>query len=140
VVTSQIRSDLEQFYAAIDANEFAAAVQFLSEDVDWIWGGVPQSGRAGVQKFIGGGRLLADRRHHITAYTESDGTAAAELAVTGVHSGPLHLPTGSIPATGKDITISACHFLRTDADGRFEVSHIYVDFVGLLAQVSPAAG
>jgi ketosteroid isomerase-like protein len=138
VVTDQIRTDLEQFYAAVDANEFAAAARYLSEDVDWIWGGVPQSGRAGVQQFIRAARLLAGRRHHITAFTENNGTAAAELSVTGVHSGPLNLPTGSIPATGKDLNISACHFVQTDADGRFQVSHVYIDFVSLLAQVLSA--
>jgi ketosteroid isomerase-like protein len=141
VVKSQIRTDLEQLYAAIDADEFDSAVQFLSEDVDWIWGGVPQSSRAKVAAFLGkSGRSLEGRKHTITAYVEGDGSAAAELAVAAVHSGSLYLPTGPIRATGKNLNISACHFLRTDPDGRFAVSHIYVDFVGLLAQLSPAAG
>jgi SnoaL-like domain len=135
---SRTRTNLEDFYAAIDTNDFAGAAQFLSEDVDWIWGGVPQSGRAAVQKFLGrGGESLVNRKHLITAYTEGGGHAAAELAVTAVHAGPLFLPTGSIPASGAELNISVCHFLHVDADGRFDVSHIFVDFVGLLAQVSP---
>jgi SnoaL-like domain len=135
---SRTRTNLEEFYAAIDTNDFAGAVDFLSEDVDWIWGGVPQSGRAAVQKFLaGGGESLANRKHRITAYTEDGGHAAAELAVTAVHGGPLLLPTGPIAASGVKLKVSACHFLHVDADGRFDVSHIFVDFVGLLAQVSP---
>jgi ketosteroid isomerase-like protein len=136
---SRTRSNLEEFYAAIDSNDFAGAVDFLTEDVDWIWGGVPQRGRAAVQKFLrGGSTSLANRKHRITAYTEGKDCAAAELAVTARHTGPLHLPTGPISASGKDLNVSACHFLHVAADGRFNVSHIFIDFVGLLAQVSPS--
>lgn len=135
---SPTRTNLERFYAAIDTDQFAAATGFLSDDVDWVWGGVPQSGRAAVQKFFeGGGQALADRRHHITSYVEQPGWAAAELKVTAVHAAPLYLPTGRIPATGKSLNISACHILHVDSQGQFDVSHIYVDFVGLLAQVTP---
>ncbi|BBX00059.1 hypothetical protein BST36_23495 [Mycolicibacterium moriokaense] len=137
---SRYRANLERFYAAIDTSEFAAAVEFLGEDVDWIWGGVPQTGRAAVQKFLAGGQQsLADRKHRIVAYVEGHGGVAAELAVTAVHSGPLSLPTGPVPPTGKSLNISACHILHVDSDGRFDVSHIYVDFVGLLGQISEPA-
>lgn len=129
-------TNLEDFYAAIDADNVAGAVAFLSEDVDWVWGGVPQSGREAVRTFLGrGGESLANRRHRITAYTEGDGNAAAELSVTAVHSGSLYLPTGPVPASGVNLNISVCHFLHIDDDGLFDVSHIYVDFVGLLAQI-----
>lgn len=71
---SRYRANLERFYAAIDTSEFAAAVEFLGEDVDWIWGGVPQTGRAAVQKFLAGGQQsLADRKHRIVAYVEGHG-------------------------------------------------------------------
>lgn len=133
---SRTRADLEAFYAAIDSDDLSKAVGFLSEDVDWIWGGVPKSGRVAVQKFLAGGhRSLTDRVHRITAYTEGGGNAAAELTVTAVHTGPLYLPTGPIPASGATLNISVCHFLHVDGEGHFDVSHIYVDFVGLLAQI-----
>jgi SnoaL-like domain len=137
---SKARTNLERFYAAIDASDYTTASNFLSEDVDWVWGGVPQSGREAVKKFLGGGGgSLADRKHRITAYVENDQQAAAELAVTAAHAGPLHLPTGPIPASGKSLRISVCHFVHIDPGGLFDISHIYVDFVGLLAQISPSA-
>jgi hypothetical protein len=44
-----------------------------------------------------------DLKHIVTHHVESEGTLALQLSVTGTHTGPMQMPQGAVPATGKKI-------------------------------------
>lgn len=41
-------------------------------------------------------------------------------------------------ATGKNLRIAACHVVAVDDDGLIETSHVYLDLLGVLAQLGVA--
>jgi predicted ester cyclase len=57
-----------------------------------------------------------------------------EAVFKGTHTGPLHAPSGTIPATGKRVEIP---FVVTGkiAEGKFNSFHLYFDQAELVAQL-----
>jgi steroid delta-isomerase-like uncharacterized protein len=62
-------------------------------------------------------------------------TVALEVTVTGTNTGPLHLPTGLIPATRRRVEFSAAGFSVIDAMGRIREERRYFDVAGMLTQL-----
>ena len=67
--------------------------------------------------------------------------AVAELVWTGTHTGPLAMPTGTIPPTGKRITTHAAKVFAFEG-GLVKYSRHYWDLTELLGQIGalPGAG
>ena len=57
----------------------------------------------------------------------------------GVHTGPLQMPSGTIPATNKHIDIPACQVAKVQGGKVQSVSH-YFDLVTLLTQIGAFKG
>jgi steroid delta-isomerase-like uncharacterized protein len=97
----------------------------------------PLRGRDAVRKdieaFI---RAFPDLHPEIrNLVTNDDGSYALEVWMTGTHTGPLALPDGEVPATGRPIKSPMAVFGRCDADGRFVEERRYYDVLGMLTQL-----
>lgn len=53
---------------------------------------------------------------------------------TGTHTGPLRVPTGEIPATGRSVDVRFCEVHRVDG-GKIVDSHLYFDQLDMLTQL-----
>jgi hypothetical protein len=69
------------------------------------------------------------------ATTGEDGeNGFLEAVFKGTHTGPLHAPSGTIPATGKNVEIPFVVMAKI-AEGKFNSFHLYFDQAELAAQL-----
>ncbi len=66
---------------------------------------------------------------------------AVEFVGRGTNTGPLHLPTGDIPATGRPAELRFCDVMQI-RDGKIASLHIYYNIMTMLQQLGlvPAMG
>jgi len=64
-------------------------------------------------------------------------TVVLELTWNGTHAGPLQMPDGNIPATGKPIKVAACMVVET-GDGKVKSMRHYFDMATLMQQLGIA--
>lgn len=57
-----------------------------------------------------------------------------ELTLQGTHKGPLELPIGTIPATGKTMNAPCCDVFRL-VDGKVKLFNCYVESTVIFAQL-----
>ena len=62
-----------------------------------------------------------------------------ELAVNAVHNGPLEMPDGELPATGRTISYEAGVFWRIGPDGLIAEERSYFDATGVAVQLGMTA-
>lgn len=62
-------------------------------------------------------------REIFEVYTDGD-CVIVELSLNGTHSGPLEMPTGTIPPTGKTMETPCCDVFRL-RDGKVSSFHCY---------------
>jgi ketosteroid isomerase-like protein len=62
-----------------------------------------------------------------------------ELVWKGVHTGPLQMPNGTIPASNKRIEIPVCQIVKVE-DGKIRSVTHYFDMVTLLSQIGAFKG
>ncbi len=65
----------------------------------------------------------------------SGNTATIELTWRGTHSGPLALPTGTIPPTGRKIELRACQVVEVEGHKTRAITQ-YFDLATLLRQIA----
>ncbi len=65
---------------------------------------------------------------------ESGDTAINEWSFSGTNSGPLESPEGTIPATGKRMTLRGCDAL-TVREGRIQSHRAYYDQLAFMTQL-----
>ncbi|MGH8895226.1 MAG: ester cyclase [Actinomycetes bacterium] len=82
-------------------------------------------------EFLG---AFPDARYEPLAEHEAGNVAIDEGFVVGTNTGPLVLPTGEIPATGKKVRVRACD-IATVKDGVITDHRFYFDQVELLEQL-----
>jgi hypothetical protein len=75
-----------------------------------------------------------DLKHTVMSSVELGDTIALEVTAEGANTGPLRLPAGEVPATGKAWRLPACVMFRVQ-DGVFKSYHIYLDMADFLAQI-----
>lgn len=68
----------------------------------------------------------------------SDLTVAAEMTLEGTHTGPLNLPSGEVPPTGKPLRFDRAFFSRFDEDGLIVDERRYYDVANQLEQLGLA--
>ena len=66
-------------------------------------------------------------------------TAVLEVVWTGVHTGPLQTPTGTIPPSNKPINVPACQVIKVEGGKVKSYTHYY-DMVTLLTQIGAFKG
>jgi steroid delta-isomerase-like uncharacterized protein len=75
-----------------------------------------------------------DARGTITNAFSSGDQVVQEITWEGTHSGELETPQGSIPASGRRVTIYAVQVVACE-DGRIVENRHYFDMLGMLQQI-----
>jgi steroid delta-isomerase-like uncharacterized protein len=98
----------------------------------------PDASADGVKVFK---TAFPDLEGEVVRLIEGDMQAAAEIVWKGTHTGPLVTPTGTIPPTGKPITVHATKVFVFDGD-LIKYSRHYWDMTELLGAIGamPPAG
>ena len=73
----------------------------------------------------------------VTSALEGGNEAVVEISWTGTNSGPIAMPDGEIPATGKSIDLASTYWATFDGDKIVESRH-HLDMFGLLQQLGLA--
>jgi steroid delta-isomerase-like uncharacterized protein len=83
------------------------------------------------------GAAIPDSRATFLSEHASGHTAVFEVIWRGVHSGPLHLPSGPVAASHKAIEIPACQVITVEG-GKVKTFTHYFDMLTLLTQIGAA--
>jgi steroid delta-isomerase-like uncharacterized protein len=75
-----------------------------------------------------------DVRGKISNTTASGTTAALEITWLGTHTGPLELPSGTLPATGKAVEFDGVQVFVVEGGKVTQMRH-YLDLLTMLTQV-----
>jgi len=126
----------ERFFAALNAHDLDTVVAMISPSAQV---------RTPIGSFTGGEayrewilmqfRAIPDFTHELRGITvESDNAAAFELHAFGTHTGPMDLPSGEVPATGKKIDMLGADFWRLE-NGLIIEYNLYFDRFEFLTQL-----
>jgi predicted ester cyclase len=129
----------ERLFTALNAKDLDSAVAMISPSADIRTPlGAFTGGKAYRYWISGLFRALPDMRHEIRGLAvEWDRTLAFEWRVTGTFTGPLALPGGDAPPTGKTIDVTGADFWRFEG-GLIVAYHLYFDHLGLRRQLGLA--
>ncbi len=75
-----------------------------------------------------------DVRGKITCSTAAGSTVALEITWVGTHTGPLELPSGKLPPTGKAVDFDGVQMFVVEGGKVIRMRH-YLDFLTMLTQV-----
>ena len=97
----------------------------------------PTTGRAALQSMLEGIlRAFPDMAwKQLGDPIAGGGRVAFVVSVSGTNDGPLAMPTGDVPATGKPMAYEAAVFWTIDADGLIAEERSYFDATGVAAQL-----
>ena len=73
----------------------------------------------------------------VTTALEGGDQAAIEIAWTGTNGGPIAMPDGDIPATGKQLDLQSTIWARFNGDKVADVRH-HLDIMGMVQQLGLA--
>ncbi|QRN95317.1 nuclear transport factor 2 family protein [Archangium violaceum] len=75
-----------------------------------------------------------DMHRELHDFHVSGDVVVVELSLNGTHRGPLELPAGTIPATGREIHAPCCDVFKLK-DGKVQSFHCYTAATILLGQL-----
>ena len=81
------------------------------------------------------GDSFPDLRAEETCSVTSGSTLGAEMTLAGTHAGPLTLPSGDLPPTGRPLRFEMAFFTRIDDDGLVADERRYYDVADQLEQL-----
>lgn len=120
------RHDAAAFAACYAAEATIADPQFRE----------PLSGGGAIAKDIGDWfGAFPDIKAHVTRTVVNGQAYAAEWSMEGTHKGPLVMPHGHVPATGRPVQISVATIGRLDGEGRIVEERRYYDLAGVMSQL-----
>jgi steroid delta-isomerase-like uncharacterized protein len=104
--------------------------------------GATLPGAEGYKQFVGFfAEAFPDSRKEVTNVFATEDQLVIEYTGRGTNTGPLHLPTGDIPATGRWAEGRLCDVIQI-RNGKIVSYHTYYDTMTLLQQLglAPAMG
>jgi predicted ester cyclase len=127
---------LERNITAVNARDVTAYTANQQPDVEFVLpGGVVLRGRDQVGAYA---QMMwsafPDGTLAFTSQVISEDSAAVEITFTGTHTGPLVSPDGTVPPTGKQVSLQSASILQI-RDGLIASEHVYLDQMQLLAQL-----
>ncbi len=139
------RAIAEQAYAALATGDIAGMTKLCSpscelHDLGQVLRGPEQIG-AYMQGLL---TAFPDMRITVRKLVADGDSVAAEVRFTGTHSGPMHMPTGEVPPTGRTIDVEAADFITVE-NGLVTSWRVYLDSMifmrqlGLLPQPAAAS-
>jgi steroid delta-isomerase-like uncharacterized protein len=95
-----------------------------------------------IQAWQGWAKAFPDSKATIVSECASGDIAVLEMVWKGVQSGPLQMPTGTIPPSNRSIEMPACQVVRVE-NGKLKSGSHYFDMLTMLTQIgamqSPSA-
>jgi steroid delta-isomerase-like uncharacterized protein len=87
-----------------------------------------------IEVWKGWANAMPDSKATFNSEVASGNTVVLEMTWRGTHKGPLQMPSGDIPATGKKFELRACQVVEVANDKVKSVRH-YFDMGSLLRQL-----
>ena len=137
------RTSLEQRIqdqlSAFNEHDAAGFTAFYADDAVVVDPGYPEPlrGREAIEKDMSGFlTAMPDVRATVTNVLAAGDTVAIEMDVTGTQTGPLELPDGELPPTGRRVVQRFAAFSRFDEQGRIAEERRYYDLAAIQAQLT----
>jgi steroid delta-isomerase-like uncharacterized protein len=129
-----IRTQLDAFNRR-DANAFTGCYATKAEVADPQYE-EPLQGSEAISKDVGAWfGAFPDIEARIVRTVVNGDTYAAEWTMSGTHKGPLVMPDGHVPATGKPIRVALATVGRLDGQGHIAEERRYYDLAGIMGQL-----
>src|SRR5262249_9136056 len=130
-----LRDLYEQGWRQVEAGNLDGLLSFYHEDAEVAQPGVTVQGHDQIRAvFAPWFAAFSDMRVEFVDVVEGTDSIAGEVRMTMTHTGPLQMPDGEIPVTGKRITLDTCDVVHVRA-GKVTTFHTYVDMLGFLMQL-----
>jgi steroid delta-isomerase-like uncharacterized protein len=134
---------VEQAFEVMNALDLNKLVALVTPDCDWVDADTVIEGPDQLRPYMQGFYTAFPDFHLAVRHAiESGSRVAAETRFTGTHTGPLRLPSGEVPPTGKSITLEGCDYIEVEA-GQIKSWHTYANMAEFMAQLgllpAPAA-
>lgn len=141
MAADETRDLVRRYFEAGGADDLAAWDAICAPDMVLHPGfTAPITGLEGVKQFTAGFHT-AMAPHSLTIddlVVEGD-RAAARWTATGTHSAPLPTPAGTVPPSGKRVTMAGMSFLRV-AGGRIVEERVQADALSMMQQLGLLPG
>ena len=124
--------------SAFNDHDKARFAAFYADDAVVVDPGYPEPlrGREAIEKDIGDFfTAMPDIRATVVNVVASGDIVAVEMDVTGTQTGPLALPDGELPPTGRRVDQKFAAFSRFDGQGRITEERRYYDLATIQAQL-----
>jgi steroid delta-isomerase-like uncharacterized protein len=132
---AQAREISDRHTDAINAHDAEAIGALYAEDAVFSDPSGEYRGREAIVEYWQGFfTAFPDVRGRDEFKAESGDTAINEWSASGTHTGPLETAEGSIPATGKPVTLRGCD-VATVRDGLIQSHRAYYDQLGFMTQL-----
>jgi steroid delta-isomerase-like uncharacterized protein len=129
------RTVAEQAYAAMEAGDLAGLASLCSANCELNEMGNAIRGPEQIQAYLSAyWAAFPDMRLEVRRLVEDGDSVATEVRFTGTHTGPLAMPTGELPPTGRKLDMDAADFL-TIQDGQISNWRVYIDGMTFMRQL-----
>ena len=128
-------------YEAWNERDFDRQMEIMAPDVTITMmgtGEVLEGSDGGRQYATGWADAFPDGQITLDTVAGDDDTVVVEFTGRGTHTGELVTSMGSIPPTGRSVTLHFCDVL-TMKDGKITSQHTYLDTGSLMAQLGLTA-
>lgn len=136
--TTDHRDVIKQWTESFNAHDAVGVAALYAEDTRVVHPSYrePLQGRKPVQDDTQAYMVaMPDVRSELMRVVVDGDCAAAEVAISGVHAGPLVLTTRTLPPTGRRLRFPMALFCRFGPEGRVVEEHRYFDTAGILRQL-----
>jgi steroid delta-isomerase-like uncharacterized protein len=129
---------VRQYVETFNRRDVAGCVALFATDA-MVYGPFlpePIKGRVGLEALMAAiWRALPDIQWRLRSVIDSGDRVAFDVAVSGVNDGPLEMPDGELPATGRAISFETGVFWTVGPDGLITEERSYFDATGVAAQL-----
>jgi steroid delta-isomerase-like uncharacterized protein len=127
----------ERVYEKFCNSEFDRVLDLAADDIQIVFSPTGQTfqGHDGFMQFMQGFKsAFPDIALTVTNQVATDDKIVTEFTVKGTHTGPLMIPAGQIPATGRTAEWPVCE-VWTVRQGKLTSIHNYQDLGTMLRQL-----
>jgi uncharacterized protein (TIGR02246 family) len=127
---------LDRNITAVNARDIEGYLANQQPDVEFVLpGGMTLRGRDQVRQYTEAlWQAFPDGILAFGAQVLGHDAAATEVVFTGTHTGPMVTPNGSIPPTGRSVTLHSASILHIE-DGLVASEHVYLDQLEMMTQL-----
>jgi steroid delta-isomerase-like uncharacterized protein len=129
------REVAERAYAAMAAYDVPALMALCAPACEMTEGGMSFQGPEQIGPYLQAYfTAFPDMRLNVLKMVEEGDSVVAEIRFTGTQSGPLAMPGGELPASGKQIDLRSADFVTVE-DGLITSWRVYIDMAEFMRQL-----